>query len=280
MDYKHSTLLGQQTAYDNDYEADLLTAIPRAHNREHLDFNNAPVTSSNIPFYGMDFWTAYEVSWLNEKGKPQVALANIVVPADSPNIIESKSLKLYLNSFNFKTCASMQAAQKIMEDDLTASAGKLVMVALHHVHDKSYNRQLCSGTHLDELDITINHYAYSPKLLEHSIETNHIVQEIVYTDLFRSNCPVTNQPDWATIHLSYEGPKIDHEKLLAYLVSFRDHQGFHEAVIERIFMDLLNYCKLSKLSVKGYFTRRGGLDINPHRSNFETLDGSMLMHRQ
>ena len=250
--------LGQATIYPSQYSPQLLFPIARAESRQSLGLEN------ELPFYGGDLWTAYEISWLNLKGKPQVALAEFWIPAQSKNIIESKSFKLYLNSFNQSRFESVDQVKNLMQKDLSAAAAADIDVqifSLDQNHLMTIERP--DGILLDNLDISIEHYHPNPDLLR---VNQAVVSETIFSNLLKTNCPVTGQPDWASLVIEYTGQEIDHQALLAYIVSFREHQDFHEHCVERIFCDLLNRCKPQKLSVYARYTRRGGLDINPYRS--------------
>lgn len=251
--------LGQKTAYVSSYDASLLFPISRAESRKVLGLDQ------KLPFYGCDIWTGYELSWLNSKGKPVVAVAEFSVPADSPNIIESKSFKLYLNSLNQTHFNSIDDAKKILTKDLSAAAGAQVEISLSSLDDSNLLVD-CSfeSECIDQLDVDVNVYHPKPELLMK--DDSAFVNERLHSHLLKSNCPVTGQPDWASVFIDYRGPKIDREGLLRYVISFRDHQDFHEHCVERIFMDLMTKCNPTFLSVYARYTRRGGLDINPFRS--------------
>lgn len=256
--------LGKPTAYQTDYAPSLLFPIARQQKREEIGL------SGTLPFFGVDIWNAYELSWLNLRGKPQVAIASFTVPADSPNIVESKSLKLYLNSFNQTKVASTEALVETLRNDLSDGFGAPVQVKLT-VPDEFSKLQMgeLEGLLLDRLDIEVNDYTPNPALLKASHQ-EAIVEETLVSHLLKSNCLVTGQPDWASVQIRYVGPQIDQESLLQYLIGFRNHNEFHEQCVERIFMDILRECRPQKLSVYARYTRRGGLDINPWRSNFTT----------
>lgn len=254
--------LGKSTSYVNEYNPHLLFSIPRSEKRVELGITNAP------PFFGMDVWTAYEISWLNLRGKPQVAIATLFVPADSPNIVESKSLKLYLNSLNQSRIAGPEALLELMSTDLSFAFGAPVQIKLTLSGDFAQLKMAELDGHLiDRLDIEVDTYSPNKSLLRADKASPPIDEKLV-SHLLKSNCPVTNQPDWASIQIQYVGPAIDQEGLLKYLIGFRLHQGFHEHCVEQIFMDLLKECSPSKLLVLARYTRRGGIDINPWRSNF------------
>jgi 7-cyano-7-deazaguanine reductase len=251
--------LGQKTPYISSYDASLLFPIARSESRKMLG------VSADLPFYGYDIWTGYELSWLNAKGKPVVAVAEFKVPCDSPCIIESKSFKLYLNSFNQTRFSGLDEVKKILIKDLSVVAGVVIEVNLQSLGastlliDTAYDA-LC----LDGLDINVDSYHPDSSLL--TADASEEVAEVLCSHLLKSNCPVTGQPDWASLFVAYSGVKINHESLLRYVISFREHQDFHEHCVERIFMDLLRTCKPKTLSIYARYTRRGGLDINPFRS--------------
>ena len=279
MNYQDNSLkslkLGQKTEYASQYDRTLLQPVPRALNRDGLGI------TQNQPFtIGADIWTAYEISWLNEKGLPQVAIADIYLDYQSQNLIESKSFKLYLNSFNQSKFADFNAVQQTMQRDLSECAQGDVKVRLNPmaVYDSQKIDHL-QGDCIDEQDIEITSYEFNANWLKDCI-SDEIVEEKLVSHLLKSNCLITNQPDWGTLHIHYVGKKINHEKLLRYVVSFRQHNEFHEQCVERIFCDLMHYAKPEKLTVYARYTRRGGLDINPFRSNFENLPENLRLARQ
>lgn len=256
--------LGKSSSYETHYNPSLLFPIARQTKRDELGLHGT------LPFYGVDIWNAYEVSWLNQRGKPQVAIASVTVPADSPNIVESKSFKLYLNSFNQTRLACNEALLELLRADLSAGFGAPVQITL----TTPENFAKCAlaeldGLLLDRLDIEIDRYEPDPALLKASF-AEAAVEEVLLSHLLKSNCLVTGQPDWGTVQISYAGPQIDQEGLLRYLIGFREHNEFHEQCVERIFVDILQHCKPQRLAVYARYTRRGGLDINPWRSNFST----------
>jgi 7-cyano-7-deazaguanine reductase len=256
--------LGKTAAYQTHYAPELLFPIPRQQKRDELGL------SGTLPFFGVDIWNAYEISWLNMRGKPQVAIAAITVPADSPNIVESKSFKLYLNSFNQTRLASTDALLTLMRDDLANAFGAAVHIRLTTPDNfESVRMGELEGLLLDRLDVEIDQYRPSPALL-HANHDQGPVQETLVSHLLKSNCLVTGQPDWASVQIVYTGPQIDQEGLLRYLIGFREHHEFHEQCVERIFVDILRQCKPTRLAVYARYTRRGGLDINPWRANFST----------
>lgn len=261
MNYDH-TQLGKKTSYQQNYNADLLFPIARADNRQTLGIKGA------LPFQGVDIWHGYELSWLEPNGKPQIALAQFIFPCESICLIESKSFKLYLNSFNQTHFPSATAVREILIRDLSAAARAPVSVELtmpHSFANTAY--QEFSGSCLDELKVDIQHYHPHPDLL---FCHPNIVTETVYSNLLKSNCPVTGQPDWASVWINYTGPQIDRASLLAYIISYRNCDDFHEQCVERIFMDLRERCQTTALSVYARYTRRGGLDINPYRSTLNS----------
>ncbi|XGW43495.1 NADPH-dependent 7-cyano-7-deazaguanine reductase QueF [Haemophilus influenzae] len=279
MNYQDNSLkslkLGQKTEYASQYDRTLLQPVPRALNRDGLGI------TQNQPFtIGADIWTAYEISWLNEKGLPQVAIADIYPDYQSQNLIESKSFKLYLNSFNQSKFADFNAVQQTMQRDLIECAQGDVKVRLNPVavYDAQKIEHL-QGDCIDEQDIEITSYEFNADWLKDCV-SDEIVEEKLVSHLLKSNCLITNQPDWGTLHIHYVGKKINQEKLLRYVVSFRQHNEFHEQCVERIFCDLMHYAKPEKLTVYARYTRRGGLDINPFRSNFENLPENLRLARQ
>jgi 7-cyano-7-deazaguanine reductase len=256
--------LGKTSAYQTQYAPELLFPIPRQQKRDELGI------SGTLPFFGVDIWNAYELSWLNMRGKPQVALATITAPSDSPNIVESKSFKLYLNSFNQTRLASTDALLSLLREDLSNAFGAPVHVKLTtpDAFDTVHMGEL-DGLLLDRLDIEVDSYSPSPALLS-ARHAEVAVEETLVSHLLKSNCLVTGQPDWASVQIHYVGPQIDQEGLLKYLIGFREHNEFHEQCVERIFVDILRQCKPVKLAVYARYTRRGGLDINPWRTNFSS----------
>lgn len=269
--------LGKASQYTSIYTPSLLDPIPRVGAREQLG-----VSSPRLPFGGADVWTGYEVSWLNSQGLPQQAIAVFCFPVDSPNIVESKSFKLYLNSFNQTKFNSRAEVLATLESDLKVAAGATVLVVLEGLEQHaSAGVQRPTGMCIDQQDITIDHYHPEPSLLRSGEE---FADEHLYSDLLKSNCPVTGQPDWATLMVQYRGPCIDRAGLLAYVVSYREHQDFHENCVERIFLDIMAHCKPESLLVYARYTRRGGLDINPLRyspgENHDALSFANRLVRQ
>ena len=254
--------LGKVTDYISQYDPNLLQGVPRSLNRDDLAINQ-----QTLPFTGEDVWYGYELSWLNEKGKPIVAVAEFRVPCTSENIIESKSFKLYLNSFNQTKFAHSDQVVTLLKNDLSNVAQSTVQVRLFSVDQCpalaiANTNALC----IDDLDIAVSGYDYQPSLLTLAKDAKIVEQQLV-SHLLKSNCLITNQPDWATVYIDYCGPQIDHKSLLAYLISFRQHNEFHEQCVERIYCDIMQFCQPEKLNVFARYTRRGGLDINPYRSS-------------
>jgi 7-cyano-7-deazaguanine reductase len=267
--------LGKPTEYHDKYQPSLLQAVPRSMNREPLG-----LYPDSLPFHGADIWTLYELSWLNAKGLPQVAVGEITLQADSVNLIESKSFKLYLNSFNQTKLADWGDVRAALERDLSACAEGKVTVALFRLQEvEGQPIGHFAGSCIDEQDIEIDNYQFTTDYLEQATQPE-IVEEQLVSHLLKSNCLITNQPDWGSVQISYRGPRIQREALLRYLVSFRHHNEFHEQCVERIFNDILRFCKPEKLSVYARYTRRGGLDINPWRSNGEFRPGHSRLVRQ
>jgi 7-cyano-7-deazaguanine reductase len=255
--------LGKTAAYCTQYAPDLLFPIQRQQKRDELGLTGV------LPFFGVDIWNAYEISWLNVRGKPQVAIATITAPADSPNIIESKSFKLYLNSFNQTRLANSEALLELLKQDLSAGFGAPVHINL--IPQEAFTGLQMGeldGLLLDRLDVEIDQYTPDPSLLRAAAAQEAPVEEKLVSHLLKSNCLVTGQPDWASVQIHYVGPQIEQEGLLKYLIGFREHNEFHEQCVERIFMDVLRQCAPQRLAVYARYTRRGGLDINPWRSNF------------
>ena len=267
--------LGKQVDYEFEYNPDLLQGVPRSLSRDTLN-----LAGSGLPFDGIDTWTGYELSWLNLKGKPNVAILECHVPITSKNLIESKSFKLYLNSFNQTKFASAEDVRQVLQGDLSACAGEPVEVKLILPEQfSSLQFQEFNGTLLDSLDVEIDQYSPNTQYL--TVAKNETgVQETLVSHLLKSNCLITSQPDWASIQVRYEGKAIEHEGLLKYLISFRQHNEFHEQCVERIYNDIMQHCQPDKLTVCARYTRRGGLDINPFRSNYEAPYANHRQARQ
>ncbi|OOE67111.1 NADPH-dependent 7-cyano-7-deazaguanine reductase QueF [Salinivibrio sp. IB282] len=254
--------LGEKTDYPTQYDPSQLRAVPRALNRQAIGLDNAA-----MPFTGYDTWTLYELSWLNQNGLPQVAIGEVRLPASSPNLIESKSFKLYLNSFNQTRFDNWQQVANALQTDLSACAGEEVDVTLSPLSElEGETIAGLAGECIDHQDISIDDYTFNPDWLDGAAQ-GAIVSETLHSHLLKSNCLITNQPDWGSVRIAYKGNKINREKLLRYLVSFREHNEFHEQCVERIFMDIMRFCQPEKLTVYARYTRRGGLDINPYRTN-------------
>ena len=262
------SLLGKTASYRATYAPELLYPISRTPKREEIGLSAERIAAGRLPFMGADLWTAYELSWLTPRGKPQVAIATITVPCDSPCIIESKSFKLYLNSFNMTRVESPERLREMLVHDLSAAAGARVGVRL--VLPEAFDAQPIhelSGVLLDRMDIDCDRYGPpAPELLTAAFDEQPVTETLT-SHLLKSNCLVTGQPDWGSVRIAYSGPQIDQERLLQYIVSFRNHNEFHEQCVERIYMDLWTRCKPIKLEVYARYTRRGGLDINPWRTS-------------
>ncbi|MEJ5068189.1 NADPH-dependent 7-cyano-7-deazaguanine reductase QueF [Enterobacter sp. MYb186] len=267
--------LGKTTAYRDTYDASLLQGVPRSLNRDPLGLK-----ADSLPFHGGDIWTLYELSWLNARGLPQVAVGHVELDYTSVNLVESKSFKLYLNSFNQTRFESWEAVQRTLERDLSACAQGKVTVALYRI-DELEGQPIAHfhGTCIDEQEIEIDNYQFDTAWLENAASGN-LVEETLVSHLLKSNCLITHQPDWGSVQIQYRGAKIDREKLLRYLVSFRNHNEFHEQCVERIFNDILHFCQPETLSVYARYTRRGGLDINPWRSNGDFVPAIGRLVRQ
>lgn len=267
--------LGKETQYHDQYDAGLLQGVPRSLNRDSLS-----LTAENLPFHGGDIWTMYELSWLNSKGLPQVAIGHVELDATTENLIESKSFKLYLNSFNQTRFESWDLVEKTLLKDLTTCAkGKVNLTIYPLSHFTSQPIVDFAGECIDEQDIEIDNYQFDMQWLNEST-TDTLVEETLVSHLLKSNCLITNQPDWGSVAIQYKGKKIDREKLLRYLVSFRQHNEFHEQCVERIFHDIMQLCNPETLTVYARYTRRGGLDINPWRSNCEFVPEISRLARQ
>lgn len=251
--------LGKKTSYIEHYDPSLLFPILRQYKRNEIG------VVDQVPFHGFDIWNAYEISWLNQKGKPVVAIAKITIPASSPYLIESKSLKLYFNSFNQSKFSHLSVVENIIAADLSSALKSQVTIDLSPLDQMNdhQNIQNLEGKCLDHLDITIDDYQVnSPHL---TTENKH-TSETIHSHLLKSNCLVTGQPDWGSISISYSGNQINHENLLKYIIGFRQYNEFHEQCVERIFMDILRSCQPESLTVYARYTRRGGIDINPYRT--------------
>ena len=281
MNTPEQSQLGKVSAYVDQYAPELLFPIPRAGKRAEIGISGA------APFFGADLWTAFELSWLNTRGKPQVALVHFTIPCETPNIVESKSFKLYLNSFNntrFADTAEVLArlrqdiAEAVWRGAPTAGSIGVRLIAPEHF-DREPVQEL-DGLNLDRLDVECTQYQPAPELLR-CADDEAPVTEVLVSNLLKSNCLVTGQPDWGSVQIRYTGSALDQEGLLQYLVSFRNHNEFHEQCVERIFMDIWTRCKPLKLAVYARYTRRGGLDINPFRTSHpQALPANVRTARQ
>ncbi len=281
MSKPEDSLLGKAVPYACEYDASLLYPIARSPKREEI---GVPAT---LPFLGADLWTAYELSWLNARGKPQVALAHITVPCETPNIIESKSFKLYLNSYNNTKFSDADEVQARLRADLSEAVWRGTeqrgTAGVRLIAPEQFDQQPIhelDGVNLDRLELECTHYLPAPELLSAAFDEQP-VSEVLTSNLLKSNCLVTGQPDWASVQIAYSGPQIDQAGLLQYIVSFRNHNEFHEQCVERIYMDIWQRCKPTKLTVYARYTRRGGLDINPWRTSHpQALPANVRTARQ
>jgi 7-cyano-7-deazaguanine reductase len=258
---EHS-LLGKNSNYPEHYDSSILEAIPRSISRKALG-----IDSNNLPFFGQDIWNAYELSWLGKDGRPRAGLAEIVIPANSMNIIESKSFKLYLNSFNQTRIGDSERLRQMLVRDLSeVCQGSATVTIMPATAAHAFPIESFTGEVIDDIELDINYYG-PPESLYLEINEDTQITETLVSHIFRSNCPVTNQPDWASIQIRYIGNRIERAGLLRYLVSYRTHNDFHENCVEHIYTDIMKQCKPLQLSVYARFTRRGGLDINPFRGS-------------
>ncbi|NNF39914.1 MAG: NADPH-dependent 7-cyano-7-deazaguanine reductase QueF [Woeseiaceae bacterium] len=265
--------LGQITSYPDQYAPELLYPIARADSRRALGIVN------ELPFHGVDIWNAWELTWLGEGNLPAVATAVIEIPADSPAIVESKSLKLYLNSFAMSVYRSAGELAEIIRRDIGAAVGCGVNVRVQAVaRTEAQPLSRLAGTCLDGLPVQCSAWEVDAGLIE--ADSSHHVSEDLHSHLLRSLCPVTSQPDIGSVQISYRGPKIDRASLLRYIVSFRRHNEFHEACVERIYMDVMARCEPEALSVQARYQRRGGIDINPFRSSRDERPVNRRLWRQ
>ncbi len=271
---EHSPL-GKSSEYIATYSPELLFPIPRTAKWAELG-----VTAQTLPWQGVDYWNCFELSWLLPSGKPVVAIGEFAIPADSPNIIESKSFKLYLNSLNQTVFASLGELQACLEKDLSAAAGKPVGVKVRTLAEvEAQGVVALPGQCIDALDVTISNYEQpQPELLRCNPE--RVAAETLHSHLLKSNCPVTGQPDWGSVVVEYKGRALDHASLLTYLISFRQHADFHEQCVERIYLDLKNLLQPERLTVYARYVRRGGLDINPYRSMVAISPANQRLVRQ
>ena len=281
MNSPEQSQLGKIASYADQYDAGLLYPLPRAAQRLQIGISAQPV------FVGADSWTAYELSWLNMRGKPQVALGRLVVPCESTHLVESKSLKLYFNSFNNSRFESLEQVRDIMQQDLSEAVWRggpvQSSVGVQLFTSEQFGRekvQELEGVDLDRLDLDCTVFQPAPDLLQAALNEKPVTETLT-SNLLKSNCLVTGQPDWGSVAISYSGPQIEQAGLLQYLVSFRNHHEFHEHCVERIFMDIWTHCKPSKLTVYARYTRRGGVDINPWRSSYpQALPSNVRNARQ
>ena len=269
--------LGKESTYPQRYDPSLLYPISRSLGRDAIGLNK-----DTLPFIGWDLWRGYELSWLTDKGLPVTAILKVWVPATSSHIIESKSFKLYLNSLNHERFEHVSEVSLKLQDDLSRAAGCDVRVSIvmpaqfaeEHIFEPD-NEQSC----LDDQDIAIDEYEPNAQLLAHAPD-GAVVHERLFSRLLKSNCPVTGQPDWGSVHIEYEGRAIDHAALLRYIVSFRQHQGFHEQCVEQMFCDIMRQCQPQTLSIYARYTRRGGIDINPWRATPGMPEPNLLRSAQ
>ncbi|MDT3232472.1 NADPH-dependent 7-cyano-7-deazaguanine reductase QueF [Pseudomonas sp. rhizo25] len=271
---EHSPL-GKSSEYISTYTPSLLFPIPRAAKWAELG-----LSADTLPYKGVDFWNCFELSWLLPSGKPVVAIGEFSIPADSPNIVESKSFKLYLNSLNQTAFVDTPSLEATLRTDLSFAAGKPVTVRIRSLADiEAEGVMALPGACIDGLDINVSSYEHPrPELLR--CDDSRVVEESVHSHLLKSNCPVTSQPDWGSVVVEYRGAALDHASLLEYIVSFRQHSDFHEQCVERIFLDLQRLLKPEKLTVYARYVRRGGLDINPYRSTENTQFLNVRLARQ
>ena len=252
-DFIKASPLGQQSAYITHYDASLLCPIPRQQPRH-----------KQRPFYGVDIWNAYEISWLDTQGVPQIALAECRIAGDSPHIIESKSFKCYLHSFHQTAMASRNAVQARIQADISTAAGMACQVTLFDLDTNAIPLVPTPGQCIDTC--AIDQAVYQPDASLLGVHVSQYRTETLHSHLLKSNCPVTGQPDWATLVVDYQGTSLDRAKLLQYIISYREYSDFHEQCVERIFLDITAQCQPRQLTVYARYLRRGGLDINPYRS--------------
>jgi 7-cyano-7-deazaguanine reductase len=271
-DIQNSIPLGNKVSHSPNYDPEHLFPVPRSEGRREIGIGAA------LPFIGTDTWNAYEVSWLDPKGKPEVVIGRFDFPCGTKNLIESKSLKLYLNSLNLSAFNSPKEVKEIIEKDLCRVAnGKVDVAFFSAAQFQQMPLSTPPGRCLDDLEVAIDQYNVAPETL---LTTAEPLEESLFSNLLRTNCPITGQPDWATVVIGYSGRRIDPEGLLKYIVSYRDHTGFHENCVERIFTDISARCTPDKLFVQARFTRRGGLDINPWRANYDAAPDHSRYARQ
>ncbi|MBK4765236.1 MAG: NADPH-dependent 7-cyano-7-deazaguanine reductase QueF [Pantoea sp. Brub] len=270
----NNSLIIKTTDYNDTYNRSLLNKIPRYASRQNIG-----LISTDLPFFGNDIWTLYELSWLNSKGLPQVCIGRIIINANSINLIELKSFKLYLNSFNQTKFETWMIVRQVLERDISHLVEGEVHVALFRLHEIEWQPLSCfNGYCIDEQDIEIYDYFVNANMLSNI--NNNIVKETLVSNLLKINCPISNQPNWSSIMISYKGIKINHISLLRYLISFRKYQFFSEQCVEKIFNDILYLCHPDELTVYVRYTRRGGIDINPWRSNIDFYPNYSRLVRQ
>jgi 7-cyano-7-deazaguanine reductase len=272
MEKRAGLLLGKYTPVVDVYSPELLYPIARATAREALGLEE------KLPFHGADLWHAYELSWLDGTGKPVARVGRFTVPVSSPSIVESKSFKLYLNSLNNTRFDDQAAARRCMERDISAAAGAQISLELFEVDDPVLAGQAVKGINLDNCEPAGTASEPAAEML--LVATDEIREERLYSHLLRSLCPVTGQPDWATLWIHYRGAALNHSALLAYIISYRAHQEFHEQCVERMFLDISSRCQPEFLHIQAFYTRRGGLDINPFRSTCENARALPRLNRQ
>jgi len=272
--YPPNLPLGHLSSLSTSYDPDQLRAIPRQFSREDIGIT----PNSPLPFLGEDVWNCWELSWLDSKGKPAVAVAEIRIPATTPNMVESKSLKLYLNSFSMTRINSPEVLRQTLAQDIGQVVEGAISVAL--IMPEAFGKLRImepEGICIDRQHISVTEYSINPDLL---VVDNHSVSETLFSRLIRTNCPVTGQPDWATVCIIYTGPRIHPDSLLHYFVSFRQHQGFHESCVETMFCHILHKCAPEALTLWARYTRRGGIDINPFRSTEKSSSPNFRHPRQ
>jgi len=265
-------LLGKHTPVIETYSPEILYPIPRQDAREALGI------VGTLPFYGADLWHAYEMSWLDNTGKPVSRVGRFSIPCESPNLVESKSFKLYLNSLNSTRFASEDLAKNCIVKDIAAVAGVAVSLELFTVDDTALAGQRLEGVCLDTGNASVVRSEPTPEMI--SVDSSETKEEVLYSHLLRSLCPVTGQPDWATVWIHYRGKAIHHGSLLSYIIAYRQHQEFHEQCVERIFRDLLPKCEPEFMHIQAFYTRRGGLDISPFRSTDKAANPQPRLNRQ
>ena len=265
-------LLGKHTPVVDEYSPQLLYPIPRSEGRNRLGLT-AP-----LPFTGVDLWHAYEMSWLDVTGKPVVRVGRFTIPANSLNMVESKSFKLYLNSLNNTRFVDEDKARSVIVGDISAVTGSEVTLELFEADALSLVGAELDGVCLDELSISATTEAPGAQLLR--VSEAQVQEERVYSHLLRSLCPVTGQPDWATVWIHYRGAALEHRALLQYIVAYRQHQEFHEQCVERMFNDIYTRIVPDFLHIQAFYTRRGGLDINPLRSTDALATALPRLNRQ